>query len=290
VFTDTHARPGALFVAVKGDSFDGRDFLSGREGGGAAVLVTRARRARLPAIVVADTVIALGQLARAHARASGPVVAITGSNGKTTTKELCARARGRGARASDPGQSRNHIGLPLDLGPLETDEVLVVELGMNHAGEIDALTAIADRHRRSPTWRRLTGLLGSLQAIAAAKGELFARMRADATAIVNADDPNCVTQSAPSRAEAALRAARGRRLPRAWSRSSTGRALRAVVPGRRSACACALRAAPGRRRICAASAAYATGARRGAARGDREWTREFSGRRVALLRAPNGVR
>src|SRR5262249_5098796 len=84
------------------------------------------------------------------------------------------------------------------LGLTPGDEALVVELGMNHAGEIDALARIAD-----PTVGAITnvapahlGLLGSLAAIADAKGELFGRLRGDGTAIVNADDPNCVAQSA----------------------------------------------------------------------------------------------
>ncbi|HXX47239.1 MAG TPA: UDP-N-acetylmuramoyl-tripeptide--D-alanyl-D-alanine ligase, partial [Myxococcota bacterium] len=136
-----------------------------------------------------------------RAKFAGPVVAITGSNGKTTTKELCARvleAAGRRVRRT-PGNLNNHIGLPLSILGLEPgDEALVVELGMNHAGEIDALARIAD-----PTVGAITnvapahlGLLGSLEAIADAKGELFARLRAGAAAIVNADDPRCVAQSA----------------------------------------------------------------------------------------------
>ncbi|MFI5314217.1 MAG: UDP-N-acetylmuramoyl-tripeptide--D-alanyl-D-alanine ligase [Myxococcota bacterium] len=206
VSTDSRALPpGSLFVAIRGESFDGHDFVpEAARLGAAAVMVGRAPDPSLgvAAIVVSDTVIALGELARAHrARFTGPVVAITGSNGKTTTKELCARvleASGRRVRRT-PGNLNNHIGLPLSiLGLAADDEALVVELGMNHAGEIDALTRIAD-----PTVGAITnvapahlGLLGSLEAIAAAKGELFARMRAGATAIVNADDANCVAQSA----------------------------------------------------------------------------------------------
>ena len=206
VSTDTRTLgPGALFVAVKGESFDGHDFLAEAAArGAAAALVAREPdpKLALPAIVVSDTVDALGALAHAQ-RASfhGPVVAITGSNGKTTTKELCARlleAAGRRVRRT-PGNLNNHIGLPLSiLGLADGDEALVVELGMNHAGEIDALARIAD-----PTVGAITnvapahlGMLGSLEAIARAKGELFERLRADATAIVNADDPNCVLQSA----------------------------------------------------------------------------------------------
>ncbi len=204
ISTDTRKlAKGSLFVAVRGESFDGHDFVPDAAAhGAAAVLVARPPAAAVPAIVVADTVLALGELARAHrAKFAGPVVAITGSNGKTTTKELCARvleAAGRRVRRT-PGNLNNHIGLPLSILALEpADEALVVEMGMNHEGEIDHLARIAD-----PTVGAITnvapahlGMLGSIEAIARAKGELFARMRGEATAIVNADDPHCVAQSA----------------------------------------------------------------------------------------------
>jgi len=206
VSTDTRALgPGALFVAVRGETFDGHDYTGeALARGAAALLVARenAAPAGSPAIVVDDTVAALGELARGHrARFAAPVVAITGSNGKTTTKELCARvleAAGRRVRRT-PGNLNNHIGLPLSVLALEpADELLVVEMGMNHEGEIDHLARIA-----APTVGAITnvapahlGLLGSLEAIARAKGELFARLGPGATAIVNADDPNCVAQSA----------------------------------------------------------------------------------------------
>lgn len=196
---------GALFVAVHGETYDGHDHASDAIARGAvAALLSRAPDAALgaPAIIVDDTVAALGRLARAHrARFNGPVIAITGSNGKTTTKELCAgvlEAAGRRVRRT-PGNLNNHIGMPLSVLALEpADEVLVVELGMNHEGEIDHLARIAE-----PTVGAITniapahlGPLGSLEAIARAKGELFARIRPAGTAVVNADDPNCVAQSA----------------------------------------------------------------------------------------------
>ena len=304
VSTDTRTLgKGALFVAVKGESYDGHDFLAdaGRLGAAAALVTRLPADVRLPSIVVADTVVALGQIARAHrAKFSGPVLAITGSNGKTTTKELCARvleAAGRRVRRT-PGNLNNHIGLPLSiLGLAPSDEVLVVELGMNHAGEIDALTQIAD-----PTVGAITnvapahlGLLGSLEAIANAKGELFARMRPDATAIVNADDANCVAQSARFA---------GRKLRFALHANAD---FRARVEGIEHGCALfALTCPAGESRVrlrapglhlvddglCAAAAAFASGAL-----GARpleaivKGLEEFTGvpGRVALVRAPNGV-
>jgi UDP-N-acetylmuramoyl-tripeptide--D-alanyl-D-alanine ligase len=305
VSTDTRALGrGALFVAVKGESFDGHDFVADAARlGAAAVLVAHApeKSLAIPAIVVADTVVALGALARARrAKFSGPVVAITGSNGKTTTKELCAgifEAAGRRVRRT-PGNLNNHIGLPLSiLGLAADDEVLVVELGMNHPGELDALTRIAD-----PTVGAITnvapahlGMFGSLEAIADAKGELFARMRADAIAIVNADDPNCVTQSerfAGKKLRFAIRAAAEFRAR--IERIEHGAALYTLE--------CPAGEAPIRMRapgmhlvddgLCAAAAAYATGAL-GARPLDaiQRGLEKFSGvpGRVSLLRAPNGV-
>jgi UDP-N-acetylmuramoyl-tripeptide--D-alanyl-D-alanine ligase len=192
----------------------------------------------------------------------------------------------------------NHIGMPLSiLGLAAGDEALVVELGMNHAGEIDALAAIAD-----PTVGAITnvapahlGMLGSLEAIAAAKGELFGRLRPDAVAIVNADDPNCVAQSArfegkklrfALRAPADFRA----RVERVEHGSAVYElecpAGRAQVRMR----------APGLHLVddglCAAAAAFATGllgAQPLAA--IVQGLEEFSGvpGRVALVRAPNGL-
>jgi len=151
-------------------------------------------------VLVPDTLRALGDLARA-ARASfdGPVVAITGSNGKTTTKELCAdilAASGVPVRRTR-GNLNNHIGLPLSILALEDgDRALVVELGMNHPGEIDALARIA-----RPTVGAITqvaaahlGLLGSLDAIARAKGELYERIEPTGCAVLNADDPRVMAQ------------------------------------------------------------------------------------------------
>ena len=305
VSTDTRALPaGSLFVAVRGETFDGHDFLADAARlGAAAVLVARApdKSLGIPAIVVADTVAALGALARAHrARFAGPVVAITGSNGKTTTKELCAHifeASGRRVRRT-PGNLNNHIGLPLSiLGLAADDEVLVVELGMNHAGEIDALAAIAD-----PTVGAITnvapahlGLLGSLEAIANAKGELFARLRAGATAIVNADDPSCVAQAerfAGKKLRFALHAPAEFRAR--VERVEHGAALYTLECPAGEA-QIRMRA-PGLHLVddglCAAAAAWATGVL-GARplEAIQRGLEEFSGvpGRVALLRAANGV-
>jgi UDP-N-acetylmuramoyl-tripeptide--D-alanyl-D-alanine ligase len=204
VSTDTRTlRPGDLFVAIRGPHHDGHDFVHDAvERGAAAVLVSRSPdRIEVPRLEVDDPVLALGEIAHAvRRRFDGPVVAITGSNGKTTTKELCAEivaAAGPRVRRS-PGNLNNAIGLPLSLLGLDPDdEVLVVELGMNHPGEIDALARIAE-----PTVGAITQVarahlegLGSLDAVARAKGELLDRLPSEGTAVLNAADPLVAKQS-----------------------------------------------------------------------------------------------
>jgi UDP-N-acetylmuramoyl-tripeptide--D-alanyl-D-alanine ligase len=205
VSTDTRALArGELFAALRGENFDGHRFVpAALAAGAAALLVSEKPEADpgVPVIHVVDTVRALGDLARGHrARFSGPVVAITGSNGKTTTKELCAailEAAGQRVRRT-PGNLNNHIGLPLSMLLLSRgDAALVVEMGMNHPGEIDYLAGIA-----SPTAAAITnvapahlGPMGSIEAIARAKGEIFDRLRPDGTAVVNLDDARVVEQA-----------------------------------------------------------------------------------------------
>jgi UDP-N-acetylmuramoyl-tripeptide--D-alanyl-D-alanine ligase len=204
VSTDTRSvQRGQLFVAISGEHFDGHDYLEQAvAGGAAAVLVSRSGTPELsvPSIRVDDTVRALGALASAQRMLfEGPVIAITGSNGKTTTKEMCADMLGAaGVRVRrTPGNLNNHIGLPLSVLALEpADEVLVVELGMNHPGEIDTLARIAqpDVGAITQVAPAHLGLLGSLDAIARAKGELLDHVRPGGTAVLNADDARVMAQ------------------------------------------------------------------------------------------------
>jgi len=198
VSTDTRALvPGALFVALKGDRFDAHAFLDRAIAGGVAgllvsVLPSESRSAAI--ILVPDTLLALHALARAIRRASGArVVAITGSAGKTTTKEVTAdllEARYRVFR--NRGNFNNHIGLPLSLIELRHGpEVAVVELGMNHAGEIHALVDIAEPDVR--VWTNVgdahIGYFGSREVVADAKAEILDLPTTDAVVVANADDP-----------------------------------------------------------------------------------------------------
>ena len=202
VATDSRAiAAGDLFVALKGERFDGNQYVNeALRRGAAAALTSVAVATDIPAsqVVAADTRIALGRLA-AHwrARFALPLVALTGSNGKTTVKEmlaaiLAAHCGERSAVLATEGNLNNDIGMPLTLLRLrEQHRFAVIEMGMNHAGEIDYLTRIA-----APTvalvnnaQRAHVGILGSLDAIARAKGEIYAGLGTAGIAIVNADDP-----------------------------------------------------------------------------------------------------
>ncbi len=191
---------GGMFVAIAGPRHDGHDFLPQViDAGAAALLVARGRTlpelpARVAAIAVDDTTLALGALAAGHrARFDGPLVGITGSNGKTTTKEMCAAILSVGAPTlATRGNLNNHYGLPLTLlARTPAHRRAVVELGMNHRGEIAELAAIA-----KPTVAAVTNVgtahieyLGSCETIAAEKGDLIAALDADGVAVINdADD------------------------------------------------------------------------------------------------------
>jgi UDP-N-acetylmuramoyl-tripeptide--D-alanyl-D-alanine ligase len=194
---------GALFFALRGARHDGHAFVAAALRQGAVGAVVEQVPPDVPAhqlIRVPDTLRALGDLA-AWTRVQSPlrVVAVTGSNGKTTTKEMiaaiCAAAKFPPPRSrvlKTEGNLNNLIGLPLTLLRLHGDEaVAVVEMGMNQPGEIARLTAIARPDYAVVTNvgpAHLEGVGGTLAGVAAAKGELFAGLSPDATIAVNADD------------------------------------------------------------------------------------------------------
>jgi UDP-N-acetylmuramoyl-tripeptide--D-alanyl-D-alanine ligase len=200
VTTDSrHVSHRDLFVALKGDRFDGHDFVEqALEDGAAAALVSDPGRIAqsAPLILVDDTRLALGRLAQAwRARFAIPLVAVTGSNGKTTVKEMIAgvlrAAAGDKAVLATTGNLNNDIGVPLMLLRLRSHHrYAVIEMGMNHLGEIRYLTGLAQ-----PTVALITnagtahiGELGSRDAIAQAKGEIYEGLGADGVALINADD------------------------------------------------------------------------------------------------------
>jgi len=208
VGTDTRALwPGALFVALGGETFDGHAFVPAAAEKAAAAIVRKgfeppAEIASFPLVRVEDPLAALGALARAHRARfpSLPLGAITGSNGKTTTKELAASVleAAFGETLKTEGNLNNEIGLPLTLLRLdESHRAACVEMGMNHPGEIARLTAIARPRAGLVTCAQAVHLsgLGSVEGVARAKGELYAGLDEDAVAVVNADDPRMVEEA-----------------------------------------------------------------------------------------------
>ncbi len=202
VSTDSRSvESGELFVPLRGERFDGHQFIAGVFLRGVKVFLTEPGRYDLGSlppgtscISVADTLRALGDLAAFHRnRFSLPVVAITGSNGKTTTKEMLAAilaCRGEGLKTA--GNLNNLIGLPRMVFQLsERHKWAVLEMGMSEPGEIDRLAEIA-----RPDVGVITNVapahllsMGSVAAVSRAKGELFLRLCQGSTAVFNADDP-----------------------------------------------------------------------------------------------------
>jgi UDP-N-acetylmuramoyl-tripeptide--D-alanyl-D-alanine ligase len=192
---------GDLFVALRGENFDGAKFIvSAVQDGAVAALVNSdsyLAEGSCPKVLVEDTRLALGKLA-AHWRKqfSIPLVGITGSNGKTTVKEMLTSILREQTGDADlvlstQGNLNNDIGLPLTLLKLRTQHrYAVIEMGMNHTGEIDYLTHIAAPDVavvNNAGSAHLAGL-GSVEAVARAKGEIFAGLNKHGTAIINADD------------------------------------------------------------------------------------------------------
>ncbi len=199
VTTDSRQiQAGDLFIALRGDKFDGHDYVTqALEQGAAAVVVDeQAGLDVAPALVVNDTRLALGQLASVwRQRMPARVLAITGSSGKTSVKEMLAiilrTAVGEEAVLATQGNLNNDIGMPLTLLRLRlAHQYAVVEMGMNHAGEIAYLTELAhpDVAAIINAGTAHIGMLGSQAAIAATKGEILAGLASTGIAVINADD------------------------------------------------------------------------------------------------------
>jgi UDP-N-acetylmuramoyl-tripeptide--D-alanyl-D-alanine ligase len=195
VFTDTRTpQSGALFVALKGEHFDAHEFVAtAQAAGAAAALVERPIAVDLPQVVVADTMLALGDLASAvRAQRRARVVGITGSNGKTTVKTLLASILAlHGKTHVNAGNLNNEIGLPLSLLALPEDaEYAVLEMGAGKPGDIAYLAAIA-----RPEIGLVNNIapahlerMGTLEGIAETKGALYSALPPHGVAVINADD------------------------------------------------------------------------------------------------------
>jgi UDP-N-acetylmuramoyl-tripeptide--D-alanyl-D-alanine ligase len=194
-FIDSRApEPGGLFVAFAGEHVDGHDFADAAVAGGAAAVLA-ARPTGLPSVVVADPQAALARLA-AHVVRRLPdvqVVALTGSQGKTSTKDLLAQVlSAAGTTVATAGSFNNEIGLPLTVLRAGTDtDYLVLEMGARGRGHLRELCQVAppDVALVLNVGKAHLGEFGTQADIAAAKGEIVDALRAEGTAVLNADDP-----------------------------------------------------------------------------------------------------
>jgi UDP-N-acetylmuramoyl-tripeptide--D-alanyl-D-alanine ligase len=199
VSTDSRTAPsGALFVALKGETFDAHSFLEQVAGRGVAAVVVHALPEgwTLPAIVVPDTLLALGRIANSwRVQHAIPVIGVTGSNGKTTVKEMIsailAAAFGMEQRLATQGNLNNEIGVPLTLFRLDgAHRAAVIEMGMNHPGEIARLAAIAQ-----PTvamvnnaQREHQEFMHTVEAVARENGSVLEALAGDGVAVFPGDD------------------------------------------------------------------------------------------------------
>ena len=214
VHTDTRTlQPGDLFVALKGERFDANDFLADAQARGAAAVL--AHRGKLPAgapgIEVDDTRIALGQLALGwRSQFSLPLIAVTGSNGKTTVTQMIAsilRAWQGDAALATQGNLNNDIGVPLTLLRLRASHrVAVIELGMNHPGEIAYLANItrANVAMVNNAQREHMEFMATIEAVARENGSVLSALPAVGTAVFPADDDYTPVWAALAGARACL--------------------------------------------------------------------------------------
>ncbi len=212
VSTDSRSvQPGDLFIALSGEKFDGRAFILHAAGNGAVAAVVKQHpgnsglATKLPLIQVKDTLLALGQLAAYwRGKFTLPLIAITGSNGKTTVKEMVAAILRKQVETNlvgndctrdtvlaTEGNLNNEIGVPQTLLRLRAQHAYaVIEMGMNHAGEIDYLTRLAKPNIAVITNAGAAHVegLGSIAAVACAKGEIFVGLKQQGIAVINRDD------------------------------------------------------------------------------------------------------
>ncbi len=201
ISTDTRTiQKGNLFVALKGEKYDAHNFIDEAvQNGAAAVLVNRQVKVTIPQLIVSDSLAALGKLAKSwRDQFHIPFIALTGSNGKTTTKNMLgaiflqAYHNHQDQILFTQGNFNNDIGLPLTLSRLTANHrVAIIEMGMNHFGELDYLSRLTE-----PTTALITniapahleGVGGNIEGVAKAKSEIFNGLVADGIAVINADD------------------------------------------------------------------------------------------------------
>lgn len=186
-----------LYVAIEGPNFDGHQYIEDAHAKGAvAALTQKTMNTEVPNVLVDDSILAMGEIAAAWRKDFDmPLLAITGSAGKTTLKELAGSVLSQSRKGIiTEGNLNNEIGVPLTLTRINSEhEFAVIEMGMNHAGEIDYLSKMA-----SPTVAIINNAapahldeLGSVEAVAKAKGEIINGLSSEGILIVNADDEFC---------------------------------------------------------------------------------------------------
>jgi UDP-N-acetylmuramoyl-tripeptide--D-alanyl-D-alanine ligase len=208
VSTDSRTvKSGDVFFAVRGERFDGHAFVAEAFSRGCTAAVVEERLPRStpgldnsPIIFVKDTIRALGEFARWYRRRFDiPIIAVTGSNGKTTTKEMIAAVLGQEfSTLKTEGNLNNHIGVPMTLFRLDKKhDAAVVEMGTNHFGELEYLCSVTE-----PTHGLVTNIarahlefFGSLEGVARAKGEAFDWLASRGVGFVNVDDPLVVERA-----------------------------------------------------------------------------------------------
>lgn len=188
---------GDLYVALKGERFDGHAFVTqAGEAGAVGALVSEQQASSMPQVHVADTRLALGELAASWRQGfKGRLVGITGSNGKTTVKEMCrsilVQAAGEAKVLSTQGNLNNDIGMPMTLLSIRDVHVYaVIEMGANHVGEINYLSNIAQPDIAVITNAGPAHLegFGTVEKVAQAKAEIYGGLKAQGTAVINLDD------------------------------------------------------------------------------------------------------
>ena len=187
-------REGELFVALAGERFDGHDFAADCAAQAAGVLVARELPVPCPQIIVPETLAALQAMAQGWRRRCSEVAlaAVTGSNGKTSTREMTAAIfAAHGPTAASPGNWNNHVGVPLTLLRLMPQHrYAIVEMGANHPGEIRQLVRLAEPQAAAITCAAEAHLegFGSVAGVAQAKAEIFEGLQDGGTAVINAED------------------------------------------------------------------------------------------------------
>ena len=187
-------QPGDLYLAIKGERFDGNDFVDeARERGACAAVVSRLTDSDIPQLLVDDTTVALGQIAMLNRLASkARMIAITGSQGKTTVKEMTGSILSKvGPTLVTRGNLNNAIGVPLTLLELREEHTFgVIEMGANHSGEIAYCVALVkpDVAVITNAARAHIEGFGSLEGVAAAKGEIVDGLGPEGTMVLNLDD------------------------------------------------------------------------------------------------------